>query len=166
MRSANRIFTALLMLFTLAAAALACCGDDPVTVDLERVSAHIARSGLEPIEGLWDVRFAWHPWEGAPPVLQMAIVKNEYKVYKNSAYLGVAMHDVGAYVAGEIAMLFTDATGEGEFGAVVVTPNGYGRGQVQLVADARGRKDGALDMSDVRYSTHTMLGLVPRAKGH
>ena len=152
------------MLLAIAAVALACCGD-PVAVDLERVSAHIARSGLEPIEGLWDVRFDWYPGEGAPPALQMAIVKNEYNVYKNSAYLGVATREGGGYVAGEVVMLFTTAEQEDEFGAVVVTPTGYGRGQVRLVADGRGRKDGVLDMSDVNYSTHTMLGLVPRAKG-
>ena len=164
MRSARQIFAAFLMLAALAAAALACCGD-PVAVDPERVSAHIARSGLEPIEGLWDVRFGWYPGEGAPPALQMAIVKNEYNVYKTSAYLGVATHEGGGHIAGEVLMLFTAAEQEGEFGAVVVTPTGYGRGQVRFVADGRGRKDGALDMSDVHYSTHVMLGLVPRAKG-
>ena len=161
----RRIFAAILFVLLSAVVACACCGDDPVTVDLERIAAHIGRSDLEPIEGLWDLRFDWHPWEGAPPSLQMAIVKNEYRVYKSSDYLGVAMSEGGGYVAGEVVMLFAAAKGEGEFGAVVVTPNGYGRGQVRLVADGRGRKNGALDMSDVRYSTHTMLGLVPRAKG-
>ena len=161
----RRFFAAMLLILLFAAATFACCGDDPVTVDLERVSAHIERSGLEPIEGLWDVRFDWHPGEGAPPTLQMAIIKNEYNVYKNSHYLGVATREAGGYVAGEVVMLFTTTAQEGEFGAVVVTATGYGRGSVRLVAGERGRRDGALDMSGVRYSTHTMLGLVPRAKG-
>ena len=159
----RRFLISLSMLLMLSAAAFACCGD-PITVDLDSVLEHAARSGREPIEGLWNVSFDWYPQAEAVTSYTMAIVRNEYGVYKNADYLGVSTCREEGCLPGEVAMLFTRTDDAQVFDAVVVTENGFGRGNVRLLEDGRGRKNALLDTSDVKYSVHTMMERLLRVK--
>ena len=128
------------------------CGGCADSVDDTEAYALSMREGRDPVEGLWLVYLDWMPADGLSRKYRIAIVRNDFGVYPEASYLGVATCDSPGCRRGEVKLTLT-GKGDGKFGAALKVTEGITAfGDAFLVADdERGRKNSLLDMNAVKY---------------
>lgn len=163
----KKIFASIVLVFVMASVVFAasCCNDVP-TVDGDDAHKRSQRRDRDPIEGLWTVSLDWHPERLSALSYNVAIVQNEYDVFKDSDYVGatICKNKNSICVNGEVKMFFYRTPTPGEYNAVMVTSVGYARGKAYLTDDD-GRPNSLIDMSRVTLSGRRMAASVRRVKG-
>jgi hypothetical protein len=144
--------------FVLPAASFACECDEPVVIDGDEAYARSFREGRDPVEGFWGIYLNWQPEKDAARSYRMAIVKNDYGVYPEADYIGVATCGKPGCNKGEVKLLLKKTGDPREFEATLLVSDTDGGKGVAVLGrhGSTGRDDSALDLSALKYNGRRM----------
>lgn len=140
------------------------CACASAVLDAAKAKETALRADRDPVEGVWAVPQKWDPDPEQALAYRLAVVRNDYDVYKDAKYLGIVLCVKKGLTQGEVKLLLAPTGTEGEFDATWLTNAGEVKGRVALVTNDLGEKYAAIDTSALTIDGRILVKALVRVK--